>query len=102
MNVGRCKGFLIDRVNGYVDHVHVLFALRSTQRIAEILHHIKGESSRYINYNQLTDDFFEWQSDYFACSVSEYGLEKVRKYIDGQGRASPVDALQKRAKSVDF
>jgi putative transposase len=84
MHVGRSKGFLVDRVNGYVDHVHLLFALRSTQRIADILHHIKGESSRYINKNQLMEEPFEWQTDYYACSVSDYGLPAIRKYIDNQ------------------
>ncbi len=27
---------------------------------------------------------FEWQTDYYACSVSDYGLPAIRKYIDNQ------------------
>lgn len=84
MDVGRSKGFVMDRVNGYNDHVHVLFALRSTQCIADIINHLKGESSRYINRNKLTYSVFEWQSDYYACSVSDIGLKNVQDYIDSQ------------------
>jgi putative transposase len=84
MSVGRSKGFLIDRLNGYNDHVHVLFALRSTQCVADIVNHLKGASSRYINRNKLTYSTFEWQSDYYACSVSDIGLKNVQDYIDNQ------------------
>jgi len=45
---------------------------------------IKGESSYWINKNQLTPQKFEWQDEYFAVSVSESGLEKVRDYIKNQ------------------
>lgn len=80
----RYKKISIDRINGYADHVHVLFTLRSTQRLAEVIHLLKGESSRWINRNQLTEEPFEWQTDYWAVSVCESTLASVRKYIDRQ------------------
>jgi len=45
---------------------------------------IKGESSNWINKNQLTKEKFEWQDEYFAVSVSESHLEFVREYIKNQ------------------
>ena len=45
---------------------------------------IKGESSFWINKHQLTKQKFEWQDEYFAVSVSESMLEKVRYYIRNQ------------------
>jgi len=39
---------------------------------------IKGESSYWINKNRLTKTKFEWQDDYFAISVSESVVNKVR------------------------
>lgn len=82
---GRAKGIQIDRINGYVDHVHLL-RLRSRQTIAEIMNLIKGESSRWVNKNHLTQEPFEWQTDYFASAVRHEHLERTRAYIDGQER----------------
>lgn len=45
---------------------------------------IKGESSFWINKNQLTKEKFEWQDEYFAVSVSESQLYRVRNYIKNQ------------------
>jgi REP element-mobilizing transposase RayT len=45
---------------------------------------IKGESSFWINKNKLTIEKFEWQDEYFAVSVSESMLDKVRDYIKNQ------------------
>lgn len=45
---------------------------------------IKGESSFWINKNELTNEKFEWQDEYFAVSVSESMLDKVREYIKKQ------------------
>jgi REP element-mobilizing transposase RayT len=45
---------------------------------------IKGESSFWINKNQLTKEKFEWQDEYFAFSVSESVIDKVRDYIKNQ------------------
>ena len=47
---------------------------------------IKGESSYWINKNNLTPTKFEWQTDYFAISVSESIVNKVRRYISNQER----------------
>ena len=45
---------------------------------------IKGESSFWINKNQLTKEKFEWQDDYFAVSVSQSNLQTVINYIKNQ------------------
>lgn len=84
VQVGRLKGIKIDRINGHVDHVHMLFTLTSTQTIADIMHQIKGESSRWINTNRLTSEPFAWQSNYYAIAVNSAGLRAVRLYIDQQ------------------
>jgi len=54
------------------------------QTIQKIMQLIKGESSFWINKNQLTQQKFEWQDEYFAVSVSESFLDKVRNYIKNQ------------------
>lgn len=50
----------------------------------KIMQLIKGESSFWINKNQLTKEKFEWQDEYFAVSVSESQLYRVRNYIKNQ------------------
>ncbi len=54
------------------------------QTIAEIAQQIKGESSNWINKQKLIKDHFRWQDDYYAVSVSESHLAKVRAYIQKQ------------------
>lgn len=45
---------------------------------------IKGESAFWINKNKLTKQKFEWQDEYFAVSVSESMIDRVRNYIKHQ------------------
>ncbi len=45
---------------------------------------IKGESSHWINKNNLTKRKFEWQTEYMGVSVSESVVDKVREYIRNQ------------------
>jgi len=45
---------------------------------------IKGESSYWINKNQLSAGKFEWADEYFAVSISDSQVNRVRKYIKNQ------------------
>ena len=78
------KNIHIDFINGYIEHVHCLISLGSDQTLEKLLQLIKGESSFWINKNQLTKTKFGWQDEYFVASVSESNLEKVRRYIAKQ------------------
>ena len=78
------KGIVIDHINGYNDHCHCLISLGSDQTVSKIAQLIKGESSFWINKNNLCKEKFEWQNDYFAVAVSESIIDKVRKYIRNQ------------------
>lgn len=78
------KNIHVDFVNGHVDHVHCLISLHPEQTISKVMQLIKGESSCWINKNNLCKEHFEWQDEYFAVSVSESGVNKVREYIKNQ------------------
>jgi len=80
----REKGIFIDFVNGYDDHCHCLVSLGVDQTIQKVMQMIKGESSYWINNQGLTKEKFEWQTEYFAVSVSESMIDKVRNYIKNQ------------------
>lgn len=75
------KNICVDTVNGYHDHVHCLISLNKDQSISKVAQLIKGESSSWINKNKILNNHFNWQDDYWAVSVSESHLKRVRKYI---------------------
>jgi REP element-mobilizing transposase RayT len=78
------KGIFIDFINGYNDHCHCLLSLGDDQTLRQIMQLIKGESSFWINKQGLLNEKFEWQDEYFAVSVSESLVDKVRNYIKNQ------------------
>lgn len=83
------KGIYIDFINGYEDHCHCLISLNINQSVDKVMQLIKGESSFWINKNRhlfpnLKGRKFEWQDEYFALSVSESVVDKVRNYIKNQ------------------
>ncbi|MEI6348978.1 MAG: IS200/IS605 family transposase [Bacteroidota bacterium] len=78
------KEIFIDFVNGFNDHCHCLVSLGDNQTIRQVMQLIKGESSHWINKEQLLKVKFEWQDEYYAISVSESHVDKVRNYIKNQ------------------
>ena len=78
------KGIWIDRINCVNDHIHLLIAQGSEQNQSKIVMLIKGESSYWVNKEKLIPDRFEWQTEYFAESVSPYHADGLRKYIENQ------------------
>ena len=78
------KGIFIDFVNGHKEHCHCLVSLGDDQTLRQVVQLIKGESSHWINKEGLLREKFEWQDEYFAVSVSESLVDKVRDYIKNQ------------------
>ena len=78
------KEIFIDTINGYQEHCHCLISLGIGQTISKIMQLIKGESSFWINKNHLCAGKFEWQDEYFALSVSQSMVSRVRNYIRNQ------------------
>ncbi len=80
----KTKEIYLDCVNGFTDHIHCLVSLSNEQTISKLLQLIKGESSFWINKQQLCPSKFQWQEEYFAVSVSHSQVQKVREYIYDQ------------------
>ena len=78
------KEIFLQAINGYEDHLHCLISLGKEQSISKVAQLIKGESSFWINKNNLTTEKFMWQDDYYANSVSESNVKKVENYIRNQ------------------
>lgn len=52
--------------------------------IAKAIQLIKGEAAFWTNKNSLIKPKLEWAVEYFAVSVSESMLNKIRDYIKNQ------------------
>jgi len=78
------KQIYIDTMNCVSDHMHLLISLGSEQTIAKVAMLIKGESSYWVNKNELINTKFEWQDEYIALSVSKSAESPVRNYIKNQ------------------
>ena len=64
--------------------MHAVVSLGCDQTISKIAQLLKGESSHWINDEKLSGKKFEWQDEYFAVSVSESMIDKVREYVRNQ------------------
>jgi REP element-mobilizing transposase RayT len=71
-------------INGMPDHVHILFGLRPTQALSELMQDIKGSSSKWINEKHFVKGKFSWQEGYGAFSYSKSQLNRVVDYINRQ------------------
>jgi len=80
----KAKGIYIDFINGDKEHVHCTISLGLDQTIMKVMQLIKGESSNWINKSNLVTGKFEWADEYYAVSVSESAMPKVREYIKNQ------------------
>ncbi len=78
------KDIYIDSIDGGKEHLHALISLGAKKSVSEVAGLLKGESSHWINKEKMLNGKFGWQDEYFAISVSESIVPKVRKYIRNQ------------------
>lgn len=71
-------------INGMPDHLHILFGMRPTQSLSDLLQDIKGNSSKWINQEGFVEGKFTWQEGYGAFSYSKSNLKTVINYIENQ------------------
>jgi putative transposase len=76
----------IKEINGISDHVHILMNLPPKQAPAAAINLIKGESSNWINKENLLKAKFSWQEGYSIFSISKSHVPRVRRYIQNQER----------------
>ncbi len=69
---------------GMPDHVHLLARVPPKISISDMLQHIKGGSSRWINEEGKLPERFAWQEGYSAFAVSESVKPEVMRYIQNQ------------------
>jgi REP element-mobilizing transposase RayT len=81
---GKKNGIYVDFINGHFEHVHCLILVNADTSISKTVQLLKGESSHWLNKQKLLPPGFAWADDYFAASISESMIDKVRTYIKNQ------------------
>lgn len=77
-------GHKVLAINGVSDHVHILFGMRPTQSLSELMQDVKGGSSKFINEQRLISSRFEWQEGYGAFSYMREKVPTIINYIKNQ------------------
>lgn len=78
------NGHKLLAINFVTDHLHLLVGLTPKQSISDMMRLVKGDSSEFINKEQLTKQKFHWQEGYGAFSHSRSQIDDVIKYILNQ------------------
>jgi putative transposase len=80
----KSKNIHIISLGGYTDHIHCLISMTKDETIAKTIQLLKGEASNWANKQSLFATKLIWANDYFAASVSEGAVTKVKNYIANQ------------------
>jgi len=78
------NGHKLLQIGGMPDHIHVLFGMRPTQSLSDLMQDIKGNSSFWINEKRFVQGKFSWQEGYGAFSYGKSQIDSVVKYIQQQ------------------
>jgi putative transposase len=69
------------QIGGTSDHIHILCTLPKTMAPADLVEEIKKSSSKWIKTKGSEYQNFYWQDGYGGFSVSNSGVESVKKYV---------------------
>lgn len=72
------------QINGMRDHIHILFGMRPTQSVSDLMQFVKQGSSKWINEKRFLMEKFSWQTGYGAFSYAKSDLPNVIAYIKNQ------------------
>jgi REP element-mobilizing transposase RayT len=78
------NGHKLLQIGGIPDHIHVLFGMRPTQSLSDLMKAMKESSSSWINKHRLVIGKFSWQEGYGAFSYGKSQIDGVVKYIQRQ------------------
>lgn len=77
-------GHKVLAINGMPDHIHILFGMRPTQSLSDLMQDIKGDSSKWINKKEFIKGRFSWQEGFGAFSYGKSQVNNVIDYIKNQ------------------
>jgi len=83
-NYGKENKINIVEINGVSNHVHLMINQKPVQSASQIVNLIKGESSHWVNSNDIISLKFAWQEGFSVFSVSPSLIQRLKKYIINQ------------------
>jgi len=78
----------------------ILLMVFTKQSISQVVQYLKGISSNWVNKSGLSEEYFEWQDDFAAFSVSPTQLAAVREYIKNQEEHHKETNFENELKSI--
>jgi putative transposase len=94
------------QIGGTSAHVHILCTLPKTMAPADLLEEIKKSSSKWMKTKGQEYKNFYWQDGYGGFSVSNSGVEPLKKYIlnqkDHHKKVSVLDEYKALLDSYDI
>lgn len=94
------RNICVDSLGIQPEHVHLLANLRGNQNPDDVAKLIKGESSHWINSENLVNPKFSWQKGYGAFSVSSSHLEITREFIKNQDEHHSAESFSEELRSI--
>ena len=82
------------RIGGWIDHVHLLVQLKTTQRISDFMREVKANTAKHYNDSSGKLKKFGWQDGYGVFSVSPSTKDSVIGYIENQVRHHANETYQ--------
>ena len=80
----RDKGAVLVAIGGMPDHVHLLLRYPPNLAHSDLLRHVKGRSSKWVNETFPGGGGFSWQEGYGGFTVSKSSVSQVERYILNQ------------------
>lgn len=80
----RAVGGISLELNGTEDHIHLLAKLRPDRAISDVLGDLKANAAGWMHDVFPSLKEFSWQRGYGACTVSQFTIDDVRRYIARQ------------------
>lgn len=66
------------------DHAHILFRLKPSMALSDLVQVVKADSTNFINRKRWVPGRFSWQEGYAAFSYGHSQLTTVIRYIQNQ------------------
>jgi putative transposase len=83
------------RINGHLDHIHILCCLSKKITVIKLLQEIKQSSSKWAKTKGIQYKNFYWQDGYGAFTVSAGNITRIVRYVENQKEHHRKKTFQK-------
>jgi putative transposase len=81
------------KINGWIDHVHLLIDLKPSHNIADIVREVKKASTPWLR-QEVGIRNFSWQDGYAVFTVGHRELDVIHRYVELQEEHHRIKPFQ--------